>query len=161
MLRQAQHAPKLKSQTRSKFCPMKTPSLVPYLAFEGNCREAMSFYQSCLGGELHVQSFAGTPAAEGMPEEAQQGVLHARLANDNIVLLASDAGGHQLTQGNNIALSLHCGSTEEVTACFNKLSEGSTVTMPLAEAFWGATFGMLTDKFGIGWLLNYEKAPAQ
>jgi len=137
---------------------MKTPQLNPYLAFNGNCREAMHFYQQCLGGELHIQTFAGTPAADDMPEEAREGVLHARLTNGSLVLMASDAGMQQLTVGNTVSLSLHFSSSEDITQCFQQLAEGGTVTMPLAEAFWGATFGMLTDRFSINWLLNYERA---
>lgn len=138
---------------------MKTPQLNPYLAFEGNCREAMTFYQQCLGGELLIQSFAGTPAAEYVPADAQQGVLHASLANGSLVLFGSDSGcaGQKVTPGDSVALSLNCGSEEEIATCFAKLSEGGSVTMPLADTFWGATFGTLTDRYGMTWLLNYQK----
>jgi PhnB protein len=140
---------------------MEAPYLTPYLSFEGNCREAMTFYQECLGGELMIQDVAGSPAAEHMSAEAQNGVLHASLTNGNMVLLGSDAGGQKVTRGNTIALSINCSSDEEITTWFRKLSDGGNITMPLEDTFWGAKFGMLTDRFGMDWLLNYDKAPMQ
>ncbi|SHJ36954.1 PhnB protein [Hymenobacter daecheongensis DSM 21074] len=139
---------------------MKTPSIYPYLAFDGTCREAMTFYQQCLGGELMIQPFADSPAAEGMPAEAQQGVLHSTLTTDSFTLMASDAGMQKIVKGNMVSLSLDCGSPAEIQRLFAQLSAGGTVTMPLEDTFWNATFGMCTDRFGIDWLLNYDK-PAQ
>lgn len=139
---------------------MKTPQLNPYLVFEGNCRAAMQFYQQCLGGQLDIQTFAGTPAAEHVPADAQEGVLHARLENETIVLFGSDAGSQPVTDGNNVALSLNCGSDEEIENYYAKLTEGGNVTMPLADTFWSAKFAMFTDRFGINWMLNYDKNEA-
>jgi PhnB protein len=136
---------------------MKAPQLTPYLAFNGNCREAMQFYQQCLGGTLDVQVVAGTPAAEHFPADAQNGVLHSRLETDSILLLASDAGAQPITEGNNIALSLNCNSEEEIESYYATLTEGGTVTMPLGDTFWSAKFAMFTDRFGINWMLNYDK----
>lgn len=135
-------------------------AIAPYLAFDGNCREAMEFYKSCLGGELNMHSFETMPGAENMPEEARKGIMHANLIKDSLTLMGSDGGGmKQITKGNNITLSLNCSSDEEIADFFDKLSEGGTVTMPLADQFWGAKFGMLTDKFGFDWMLNYDKIP--
>lgn len=139
---------------------MKAPQLTPYLAFKGNCREAMHFYQECLGGTLDIQPFAGTPAAEHVPADAQDGVLHSRLETESILLLASDAGSQPVTEGNNVALSLDCGSEEEIEAYYAKLTAGGTVTMPLGDTFWSAKFAMFTDRFGINWMLNYDKEVA-
>ncbi|MBC6606149.1 VOC family protein [Hymenobacter sp. BT188] len=140
---------------------MKAPYLNPYLSFDGNCREAMTFYQQCLGGELMIQEVAGSPAAEHMPANAQNGVLHASLTTGDIIIFGSDAGGQKITRGNTVSLSLNCSSEEEITTWFQKLAEGGNVTMPLDDTFWGAKFGMLTDRFGMDWLLNYDKEPAQ
>ncbi|WP_223284845.1 VOC family protein [Hymenobacter qilianensis] len=129
---------------------MKAPYLNPYLSFEGNCREAMTFYQQCLGGELMIQEVAGTPAAEHMPAEAQNGVLHASLTNGSIILFGSDAGGQKVTRGNSISLSLNCGSEEEITTCFRKLAEGGNVTMPLDDTFWGQNSAC--SPTGSGWI---------
>ncbi|WP_202910469.1 VOC family protein [Hymenobacter sediminis] len=139
---------------------MNMPMLTPYLCFDGTCQEAMTFYQQCLGGELMVQHFAGTPAAEHVAPEAQNGVLHSVLSTDRFTLMASDAGMQKITKGNMVSLSLDCKSEEEITRYFTVLSEGGTVTMPLADTFWGALFGMFTDRFGIDWMVNYDK-PAQ
>lgn len=129
-----------------------------YLTFEGNCREAMTFYHECLGGDLEIIPFEGSPMAEKMPKEMIQHVMHANIRKGELVLMASDMGGMKgnLLKGNNFALSLNCSSDEEVEEYFSKLSEGGKITMPLAEQFWGAKFGMLTDKFGMDWMLNFE-----
>ncbi|MDF7812948.1 VOC family protein [Hymenobacter sp. YC55] len=139
---------------------MKTPQLTPYLIFKDNCRAAMQFYQQCLGGQLDIQTFTGTPAAEHVPADAQDGVLHARLENENIVLFGSDAGSQPVMEGNNVALSLNCGSDEEIESYYARLTEGGNVTMPLADTFWSAKFAMFTDQFGISWMLNYDKNEA-
>ena len=134
-----------------------------YLSFNGNCREAMNFYKDCFGGELTIHTFEGSPMAAQMPEAAQQAVMHASLRKDHLLLLASDGGGmyQGYTKGNTISISLNCSSDEEITDFFNKLSVGGTVTMPLADQFWGAKFGMLTDKYNMDWMLNYDKTPQQ
>lgn len=134
-----------------------------YLSFNGNCREAMEFYKDCLGGELTIHTFEGSPIAAQMPEEAQKSVMHANLKKDGLVVMASDGGGMKgaYIKGNTITLSLNCSSDEEIADYYNNLAEGGTITMPLADQFWGAKFGMLTDKFGMDWMLNYDKAPQQ
>ena len=141
---------------------MKPTLLNPYLSFAGNCREALTFYQSCLGGELNLQAFADSPMGEQLPEEARQGIMHGCLSTGALTLMASDAGCMQekLSPGNAVSLCLNCGSDEEIRAVFHKLSEGGTVVDPLADMFWGATFGTLTDKYGMSWLLNYDKSAA-
>ncbi|UOQ72710.1 VOC family protein [Hymenobacter cellulosilyticus] len=140
---------------------MKTPRLTPYLTFNGTCRAAMTFYQQCLGGDLMIQPFAGTPAAEQVGPEGQESVLHAILTTEDLVLMASDAGMHQITKGNMISLSVNCQSEEEIAALFRQFAEGGTIIMPLEDTFWGARFGMLTDQFGIDWMFNYDKPAAQ
>ena len=137
---------------------MSALQLHPYLAFNGSCREAMTFYQQCLGGELLVQPFAGTPAAEGMSAAvAESTVLHASLKTDGLLLMASDAGMQCITKGTMVSLSLTCSSLDEITRLVEQLAAGGTVTMPLEKVFWGGTFGMLTDQFGIDWMLSYEE----
>ena len=142
---------------------MSTFQLTPYLTFNGTCRNAMTFYQQCLGGELMVQTFEGTPAAEQLPAgtDAQQHVLHAVLNTNNLTLMASDAGMQEVTKGTMVSLSLNCTSPEQIQDLFNQLSAGGTVTMPPQDTFWGATFSMFTDQFGIDWMLNYDKEPQQ
>lgn len=141
---------------------MNQNRLAPYLTFNGNCREAMTFYQQCLGGELELHPFAEAPMADQLPPEVRQGTMHASLTSGPLVLMASDNNGQQqVTSGDAITLSLNCSSREEITAWFGKLSEGGRVSMPLEDTFWNATFGMFTDKFGMPWMLNFDHAPAQ
>ena len=130
-----------------------------YLAFDGNCREAMTFYHQCLGGNLEIKTFEGSPMAEKMPPELQQRVMHANIKKDGLVLMASDGGDMKdsLIKGNTITLSLNCSSDEEIEEYYAKLSAGGTITLPLADQFWGAKFGMFTDKFGMDWMLNFDK----
>ncbi|MBI4836059.1 MAG: VOC family protein [Candidatus Abawacabacteria bacterium] len=134
--------------------------LNPYLAFAGNCRAAMNFYKECLGGELIIQTVGESPMDQQMPGMTSNNVMHASLTKDSLILLASDMmGSEKAVQGNTISLCLNCSSEEEINTFFKNLSAGGTVTQPLTEAFWGATFGMLTDKFGFNWMLNYMKKP--
>ncbi|MET4105572.1 VOC family protein [Hymenobacter sp. UYP22] len=140
---------------------MSTPILTPYLTFNGTCRAAMQFYHECLGGELLIQTFAGTPAAEHMPDGAEHNVLHSSLKADGFLLMASDTGMEPVVQGNSVSLSINCFGPEEIADKFLKLSAGGTVTMPLQDTFWGATFGMFTDQFGINWMLNYDKPTSE
>ncbi len=130
-----------------------------YLSFNGNCREAMTFYKDCLGGELMLQTVEGSPVAEQMPAEFGPHILHSTLTQGDLLLMASDMASAELVQGNTISLSLNCSSKEEIEALFSHLSAGGKITHPLADEFWGATFGALTDKFGMNWLLNYDKTP--
>ena len=126
----------------------------PYLNFDGTAKEAMTFYQQCLGGELSIQTFGDVNAP--FPG-AENRVMHARLDNGPAFLMASDSmPGTGVIQGNNVHVNIDCGTLEEIEKFFPALAEGGTVTMPLDNTFWGARFGMLTDKFGIHWMMNYE-----
>jgi PhnB protein len=129
-----------------------------YINFDGNCREVMTFYKECLGGELNMQTVEGSPIEAQCPASMKQQILHASLMKDDLVIMGSDMqepGG--FTKGNNIALSLSCSSDEEIKTFFSKLSEGGKISHNLMQSFWGATFGVLTDKYGIRWMLNYDK----
>lgn len=129
-----------------------------YLTFNGNCREAMTFYKACLGGELSFQTVGESPLAEKMPARMRDCILHAALKNKALVLMGSDmVAGQGLIKGNNVTLSLNCSSEAEVKTFYEQLSEGGVATHQLEESFWGALFGDLTDKFGNHWILNYNK----
>jgi len=135
--------------------------IIAYLNFPGTCREAMTFYQQCLGGELHLMGFEGAPGAEQLPEAARNGVMHANLVNGSLTLMASDSPLAPVTNGDSVSLSIDCDSAAEADQLFAALSAGGTVRMPLADQFWGAKFGMLVDKFGINWLVNYDYKKAE
>lgn len=134
------------------------PTLNPYLIFNGSCKEAMEFYQSILSGKLSMQTYAES----GMPtsEEDKNKIIHARLDNDTLTFMASDDNKKSPVQmGNNIHMSIVGSDETLLTTYFNKLSVGGKVDMPLAKQFWGDTFGMLTDKFGLHWMVNIASAP--
>lgn len=127
-----------------------------YLAFPGNCEQALHFYKDCLGGEIvSLQRFGDTPVDS--PEEHKQKVMHAEFRAGDIFFMASDGRPDEaLTPGDMIHLSINLTDAAEQEAIFSKLSAGGRVDMPLQDTFWGACFGMLTDKYGIRWMLNRE-----
>jgi PhnB protein len=127
----------------------------PYLTFNGNCAEAMNFYKEVFGGELMMQTFGQAPMESS--EECKDRIMHAQLTSGELILMASDSmPEHPITAGSNVTLSVQSKSKEEQEKYFNKLAESGQVTMPLADTFWGAYFGMLTDKFGMHWMFNTE-----
>jgi PhnB protein len=129
-----------------------------YLNFNGNCREAMSFYQECLGGELSLQPVEGTPMESQCPAAMKHHILHSSLAKNGLLLMGSDMTGPEgYVKGNTMSLSLSCSSEDEINTFFTNLSEGGQVIHPLVEQFWGAIFGVLTDKYGVRWMFNYDK----
>lgn len=134
-----------------------------YLTFDGTCEEAFNFYRSVFGGDFPMVSrFGDMPSQEGTPPlsaEEKNRILHITLPiSAETLLMGSDtmSGMHEHKVGNNISLSINTDSKEEADRLFAGLSAGGVVSMPLAETFWGAYFGMWTDKFGIHWLVNYD-----
>ena len=131
-------------------------SLHPYLDLGGKCREAMTFYKDVFGGELVLNSF-GDFGME-MPEPMKNLVMHSELKADGLILHASDGQPHHPAQpGTNVSLSLQLTDEAEQTRIFDALAPGGQVLQPLADGPWGARFGMLTDRFGLQWLLNCPK----
>lgn len=129
-----------------------------YLTFSGNCREAMTFYKECLGGELTLQTIGDSPIAAKMPAQMKDRILHATLVNGTLTILASDMVGEKgLIKGTNVSLMLNCTSEAEIKEYYQQLAEGGVATHPLEISFWGALFGDLTDKYGNQWLLHYDK----
>ena len=131
----------------------------PYVIFNGTCRQAMEFYQRSFGGELSLMTYAEMPGGcADFPQEAKDWIMHARLTMGPAVLMASDTRpGIPVQQGNHVFISIHCDSVQEAGKLFNALGEQGEVTMPLQETFWALRFGMLTDQFGIKWMLNLDK----
>ncbi len=136
----------------------------PYLNFNGNTEEACNFYKSVFGGEfLGIQRFKDTPESGKVPADAQDKIMHIALPVKGCLLMATDAlesMGQPLTMGNNFHLSLDTDSEAEANLIFNSLSEGGKVTMPMNKTFWGSYFGMLTDKFGVQWMISYDEKRA-
>jgi PhnB protein len=129
--------------------------IAAYLTFNGNCREAMEFYKEVFSGDLRIQTFGQTPMES--TSETQDRIMHAHLQSGELNLMASDGmPGQPVTPGTNVTLSVQSKTKEEQDNYFHKLAEGGKITMPLQDTFWGAYFGMLTDKFGIQWMFNTE-----
>jgi PhnB protein len=127
-----------------------------YLIFDGNCAEAMKFYQKCLQADLNMMPFSEMPGGQ-TPPGSEKRIMHSRLTKGTVTLMASDTmPGNPFKQGNNFSVSINCESKKEVDEFSNALKEGGKVTMPNQETFWGAYFGMLTDQFGINWMFNCE-----
>ncbi len=132
--------------------------IIAYLTFNGNCREAMTFYQNCLGGELYLQTFGESPMADKLPPEMKDCIIHSTLSKTGWSLMATDMVGEQgLIRGNSVSMLLQCGSEAEIRACYAQISDGGQATHPLEDTFRGALFGGLTDRFGNHWLLNFDK----
>lgn len=130
-----------------------------YLNFNGQCREALTFYKECLDGDLYLQKISESPMAAQMPSESGPNILHGSLTRNGVVMLmGSDMMGKALRPGNSVVLFLNCSSDEEINNFFTRLSAGGQIKMPLHQSFWGATYGELTDKFGLLWMFNYPKA---
>jgi len=133
-------------------------NVISYLTFNGNCREAMEFYKACVGGELNFQTIGESPMSEKMPKKMKNSILQATLTNGNVVIMATDITPQNgLVKGNNISLMLDCSSEAEIETLYKKLLVGGHANHPLEDTFWGALFGDVTDKYGIHWLLNFNK----
>ena len=130
--------------------------LITYVSFAGNCEEAISFYKETLGAEIIQISHMGDGQMK-VPEILKDKVMHARLQVGESVLYMSDTfDPSSVKQGNNVSLSLEIEDTTKLEKLFSNLSAGGTIKMPLEDTFWGARFGMLTDKFGIHWMMNCQ-----
>lgn len=130
-------------------------TLTPYLLFDGNCREAMEFYQKCLGGELKAMKVKETPAKDFMPASQHEKTINARLVSGKIEISASDwlRPDRERFPGNTVCLYLSAATAEELRALFERLAEGGNVTDPLKEMFFGL-YGALNDRFGMRWMFQ-------
>lgn len=131
--------------------------LNPYLSFRDNARAALEFYQRVLGGTLDISTFGSMPEMEYQPEESEH-VMHGHLTTDDgMVLMASDTPlnmEHQAPQG--VSVSLSGSETDRLRAAWDGLSDGASITMPLTAAPWGGDFGMLTDRYGVAWMVSID-----
>ncbi|MGO2541234.1 MAG: VOC family protein [Specibacter sp.] len=131
--------------------------LNPYLNFRDNARDAMEFYHGVFGGTLELSTFGDFQASQDPVEKDL--IMHGMLTGDNdVVLMGADLPASMaLTDNSSVSLS---GDEEAVLrGWWDKLADGATVAEPLAKAPWGDTFGMLTDKFGVPWLVNIAGSP--
>ena len=136
------------------------PSLNPYLSFKNRAREAMTFYQSVFGGDLDISTFG---QYEGMVQDPSENdlVMHSQLSTpDGFVLMGADTpSGVEYREPAGISVSVSGDDEAALQAYWNALSEGGTVVMPFEAPPWGGRFGMLTDRFGIDWMLARNAPP--
>ena len=140
---------------------MKTVNI--YLIFNGNCGEAFQFYKEAFGGDFEmISKFVEMPPQEDqvLSEADKEKIMHVKLPiSKETVLYGSDSltPEQKVTFGNNFSVSINVDSRDDADILFAKLSEGGKITMPLQTTFWGAYFGMWTDKFGVNWMVNHDE----
>jgi len=132
--------------------------LNPYISFRDTAREALEFYQSVLGGELEISTFGSMPGMGQDPSEDDL-ILHGQLTTvDGMVLMASDTPSNmefRVPQG--VSVSISGSESDRLHAVWDGLVVGGTVTAPLGPAPWGGEFGMVTDRFGIDWMVSVDE----
>jgi len=130
--------------------------LEPYLFFHGRCEEALHFYAACLGGEItQLSRVKGSPMEQHVPPEHHNNVMHATFVAEGIKFMASDGRPGPPPDGeDDIVLSLTTTDAKEGERIFAALSAGGKVETPLEKQFWGARLGMLTDRFGMQWMVS-------
>lgn len=139
-------------------------SVNAYVNFDGNCAQAFDFYKSVFGGEFQARMKFGEAPGMDAPPEMKDKLMHVALPiGKNTMLMGSDWSAQMfgpMIRGNSFALAVNAEDRAEADKLFKSLSAGGQVTMPIADAFWGAYFGMCTDKFGINWMVNCENKKA-
>jgi PhnB protein len=130
-----------------------------YLVFKGNCEEALNFYAQALGGKTTaLMRFEGSPMEKEVPPEWKNKVMHANFEVEGAKFMASDGmPGQPAGKYEGISMSLYVPKDKEkAERLFNALAQGGQITMPFAPPFWGGWFGMLTDRFGVPWMVSCE-----
>ena len=132
--------------------------LNPYLLFDGRCEEAFAFYEKVLGGKIKaMMTYEGSPAADNVAPEWRKKIMHATLEVGGEPLMGSDASPTHYAEPKGFSVSLSPNKVADAERIFNALADGGKVVMPLQQTFWAARFGMLTDRYGIPWMINCEK----
>lgn len=132
-------------------------TMCSYLNFDGNCEEALRLYTELFGGQIDmIMRFEGSPAEDYVPEHWRSKIMHAQIRLGKWMLMACDAppGMYNKPQGVHVQMSVN--SAEEAERIFSALSEGGTIEMKLEATFWAERFGMLIDRFGTPWMINFE-----
>ena len=130
-------------------------SVNPYITFPGNCRQAIEFYQAALGAEvLFTQTVGDSPMSNMGPSE---NIMHATIKVGDSTMMMCDNPGPEAAPGNgNISLAVGLNDPERAGQIFDNLSAGGAVIMPIQKSYWAEAFGMVTDKFGVKWLINCD-----
>jgi PhnB protein len=126
-----------------------------YLMFDGQCEAAFNFYAECLGGSVEMMRYADSPEDMGVPAEFQQRIMHACLTVGDQVLMASDTLPQSPYEGiKGCSISLQVDNVPEAERLYAALSAQGSVQMELQQTFWATRFAMLTDRFGVSWMIN-------
>ena len=143
---------------------MSTKTIQPYLFFNGNCEQAVEFYKKALGAEVQLMmryKDSPEPHPPGMlPPNFGDKIMHVTLQVGGAILMASDDCMAKSSHFEGFSLALSVATEAEADSAFNALAAGGQVKMPLTKTFWAPKFGMLTDKFGIGWMVSVMHKPA-
>ncbi|MBS1495649.1 MAG: VOC family protein [Bacteroidetes bacterium] len=132
-------------------------AIIPYLNFNGNAKEALSFYSAALNGKVTTSSTFGD-ANMAEDDSMKDKILHAVFEAGDLKFMVSDCPpGVSVKSGDQVSLSLNFTDAALIESTFNALAAGGNITMPLQDTFWGARFGMTTDKFGVHWMFNHDK----
>lgn len=127
----------------------------PYLNFNGQCEEALTFYAKTLGGKINaLMRYAGTPAEEHCSKDMANQIIHGCITIDGMHIMASDCPPEMFSPMKGMTVALHIDDVAEAERAFNALAEGGTVEMPFQPTFWAKGYGSLTDKFGTPWMVN-------
>jgi PhnB protein len=132
--------------------------LTPYLVFNGDCAAAFKFYEKVLGGKIvGMQTHGESPMKDKVPPDWRDRILHARLTIGDQVLMGSDSPPQDYHKPEGFSVSIGVDKPADAERIFHALSENGTVQMPLQESFFASRFGMLTDRFGVHWMVACEK----
>jgi PhnB protein len=133
-----------------------------HVSFNGNCEEAFKFYEKALNGKItFMMNYEGTPAVAQVPADWRKKVIHASLDLNGGILQGCDAPGDRYQKPQGFSVALEINDAAEAERAFKALSAGATICMPMQETFWAQRFGMLTDRFGIPWMVNCSKVAEQ
>ena len=133
----------------------KNHLIEPYLFFEGRCEEAVEFYKKALGAEvLMMMRFKDAPDPNACSGVSGDKIMHVSLRIGGSNIMASDGRCDSPMKFEGFSLSLAVNTESEAKKYFDALTQGGKVIMPLAKTFWSPLFGMVTDKFGIMWMIN-------
>src|ERR1051326_5575902 len=131
----------------------------PYLNFKGQCEEAFKFYEKCFNGKIESMfMYDGAPTASATPAGWGKKVMHSAVRIGDTFIMGADAQPDHYQQPPGFSISVTVDGIAEAERIFNGLSQSGTIQMPLQKTFWAARFGMLTDRFGIPWMINCHEA---
>ncbi len=131
--------------------------LEPYIMFDGNCEPALDFYKRVFGGEVtSLNRYAGSPMEGNIPSDWSAKIMHANFKSPSLAFMGADSTQESGASAGRVKLSLSTRDLGEAERIFNALADGGNITMPLEDTFWGAKFGMVSDRFGIQWMVNCQ-----